>query len=117
MLDLNQLRDFYSIAKEINLDVLLEVHDEAEMETALQTECQLIGVNNRNLRTFVTDLDTTCRLAGMLPKDRFLVTESGINSRSDIIRLKDDGARAFLIGESIMREDDIAAKLQELLND
>lgn len=117
MLDLNQLRDFYAIAKEINLDVLLEVHDKDEMETALQTECQLIGVNNRNLKTFATDLDTTCRLAEMLPKDRFLVTESGINCRSDIVRLKDDGARAFLIGESIMREDNIAAKLQELLND
>lgn len=117
MLDLKQLRGFHAIAKEIHLDVLLEVHDEAEMETALQTECTLIGVNNRNLRTFVTDLNTTGRLARMMPADRLLVTESGINCRADIVRLQADGAKAFLIGESMMREDDIGAKLQKLLND
>jgi indole-3-glycerol phosphate synthase len=117
MLDLNQLREFQTIAKEINLDVLLEVHDEVEMEKALKTDCTLIGVNNRNLRTFVTDLDTTGRLARMMPADRLLVAESGINSRADIVRLQANGAGAFLIGESMMREDDIGAKLQELLND
>jgi indole-3-glycerol phosphate synthase len=116
-LELRQLQDFYSVAKELHLDVLLEVHDEAEMETALKTDCPLIGVNNRNLRTFTTDLGTTARLARMMPAERLLVAESGINSRSDIARLKDDGAGAFLIGESLMREEDIGAKLQELLND
>lgn len=115
MLDLNQIGDFYSIARENQLDVLLEVHNEAEMETALMTDCKLIGVNNRDLHTFVTDLGTTGRLAKMLPSDRFLVSESGINSRADIVRLEDDGAKAFLIGESIMREKDIGAKLSELL--
>lgn len=117
MLDLNQLRDFHAIAKELHLDVLLEVHDEEELEKALQTGCPLIGVNNRNLRTFEMDLGTTRRLARMLPADRFLVAESGINNRSDIVRLQTDGAKAFLIGESLMREDDIGMKLQELLND
>jgi indole-3-glycerol phosphate synthase len=117
MLDLNQLNDFYAAAKEIQLDVLLEVHDEAEMEKALQTSCSLIGVNNRNLRTFETDLATTARLARMMPTDRLLVAESGINNRADIQQLQADGAGAFLIGEAMMREDDIAAKLQELLND
>jgi indole-3-glycerol phosphate synthase len=117
MLDLAQLREFYAIAREIHLDVLLEVHDEAEMETALQTDCRLIGVNNRNLKTFVTDLGTTGRLARMLPPDRLLVAESGINNRADIVRLQSDGARAFLIGEAIMREEDIGGKLQELLSD
>lgn len=117
MLDLDQLCDFFSVAQEIGLDVLLEVHDEAEMEKALRTECMLIGVNNRNLRTFATDLGTTGRLARMLPANRLLVSESGINSRSDIIRLASDGAGAFLVGETLMREDDIGAKLQELLND
>lgn len=117
MLDLDQLRDFFSVAQEIGLDVLLEVHDEAEMEKALRTECTLIGVNNRNLRTFATDLGTTGRLARMLPENRLLVSESGINSRSDIVRLGSDGAGAFLVGETLMREDDIGAKLQELLND
>jgi indole-3-glycerol phosphate synthase len=117
MLDLNQLRDFHAVAKEIQLDVLLEVHDEAEMEKALKTDCMLIGVNNRNLKTFVTDLVTTGRIARMMPADRLLVAESGINSHADIVRLQSDGAKAFLIGEAMMREDDIGAKLQELLND
>jgi indole-3-glycerol phosphate synthase len=116
MLDLNQLNEFYAAAKEIHLDVLLEVHDEGEMEKALQTGCNLIGVNNRNLRTFETDLGTTARLARMMPADRLLVAESGINNRADIVRLQADGAGAFLIGEAMMREDDIGAKLQELLN-
>lgn len=116
LLDLNQLREYMAMAKEIHLDVLLEVHDEAEMAKALQTDCTLIGVNNRNLRTFETDLGTTGRLAGMLTADRLLVTESGINNRADIVRLKADGAQAFLIGEAMMREEDIGAKLQELLN-
>jgi indole-3-glycerol phosphate synthase len=117
MLDLDQLREFHAIAREIHLDVLLEVHDEAEMETALQTDCTLIGVNNRNLRTFETDLGTTGRLARMTPAERLLVAESGINNRADIVRLQSDGARAFLVGESLMREADIGAKLQEMLND
>jgi indole-3-glycerol phosphate synthase len=117
MIDLNQLREFHAVAKEIHLDVLLEVHDEAETEKALQTGCTLIGVNNRNLRTFVTDLGITGRLARMLPADRLLVAESGINNRADIVRLQADGAGAFLIGEAMMREDDIGAKLHELLND
>jgi indole-3-glycerol phosphate synthase len=117
MLDLDQLREFHAIAREIHLDVLLEVHDEAEMETALQTDCTLIGVNNRNLRTFETDLGTTGRLARMTPAERLLVAESGINNRADIVRLQGDGARAFLVGESLMREADIGAKLQEMLND
>lgn len=117
MLDLSQLCEFHAIAREIHLDVLLEVHDEAEMETALQTDCTLIGVNNRNLRTFETDLGTTGRLARMMPAERFLVAESGINSRTDIEQLLAVGAKAFLIGESLMREADIGAKLQEMLND
>lgn len=115
MLDLNQLREFHAVAKDINLDVLLEVHDEAEMEKALQTDCKLIGVNNRNLRTFTTDLDTTGRLARMMPNDRLLVSESGISNREDINRLAADGAKAYLIGEAIIREADIGLKLRELL--
>ena len=115
MLEQNQLHDFHAVAKEINLDVLLEVHDETEMEKALATDCTLIGVNNRNLRTFEMDLGTTARLARMMPPDRLLVTESGINNREDIERLATDGAQAYLIGESMMRETDIGRKLRELL--
>jgi indole-3-glycerol phosphate synthase len=115
MLDLHQLRDFAALAAELHLDVLLEVHDEAELELALQTDCELIGINNRSLRTFITDLGTTERLRPMIPVDRFVVAESGINSHVDIERLLTAGAGAFLIGESLMRETDIGAKLEELL--
>jgi indole-3-glycerol phosphate synthase len=115
MLGLSQLRDFAAVAAEFDLDVLLEVHDEAELEMALQTDVTLIGINNRNLRSFVTDLGTTERLAALLPADRLLVSESGIATRADITRLSAAGARAFLVGESLMREADIGAKLRSLL--
>jgi indole-3-glycerol phosphate synthase len=115
MLDLSALKDYYSFARDLGLDVLLEVHDEEELETALGTECELIGINNRNLRTFVTDLETTVRLLKIIPRERLVVSESGINSREDIIRLHNAGAQAFLIGESLMREPDIGQKLRELL--
>jgi indole-3-glycerol phosphate synthase len=115
MLDLHQLRDFSALAAELQLDVLLEVHDRQELELALQTDCELIGINNRSLHSFVTDLGTTERLRPMIPLDRLVVAESGINSRSDVERLKQAGAGAFLIGESLMREDDIGAKLRELM--
>jgi len=116
-LELSQLRDFHDIARELHLDVLLEVHDEAEMDKALKTECTLIGVNNRNLRTFDIDLGTTGRLAGMVTAKHLLVSESGINGRSDIVKLRSEGAKAFLVGESLMREENIGSKLQEILND
>jgi indole-3-glycerol phosphate synthase len=116
MLELPRIIDFISLARELSLDILLEVHDEHEMETALHTDCTLIGVNNRNLRTFITDLDTTRRLSKMMPLDRLLVAESGVSTRNDIERLTADGARAFLIGESLMSEKNIATKLQGLLD-
>lgn len=116
ILELPQLQEFYQLAKDLKLDVLLEVHDEAEMEKALQTECRVIGVNNRNLRTFETSLETTAKLASMITKDRFLVSESGIKNRDDIEKLASFGAKGFLIGETLMKEDNIAKALQELLN-
>lgn len=115
MLDLPRLRDLASQAQELGLDVLLEVHDEREMETALKTDCGLIGINNRNLRTFETSLTTTERLAPLVPPERLIVAESGINARKDIELLATVGAKAFLVGESLMREADIGAKLRELL--
>lgn len=116
MLERSQLSDLAALATELQLDVLLEVHDERELEMALEyTECELIGINNRSLHTFETDLATTERLAPMLCGERFLVAESGINSRADIDRLQNVGAQAFLVGECLMREDDIGKKLQELL--
>lgn len=115
MLEQQQIVDLAGLAYELHLDVLLEVHDEQEMEVACGTDIGLIGVNNRNLRSFAVDLGTTARLAKMLPPDRLLVSESGVNNRADIERLQSDGAHAFLIGEAMMREADIGAKLQELL--
>ncbi|WP_020676960.1 indole-3-glycerol phosphate synthase TrpC [Geopsychrobacter electrodiphilus] len=115
MLSVGQLQEFSGVAAELGLDVLLEVHNEEELEAALQTDCELIGVNNRNLKTFVTDLGTTARLAKLIPAERLIVAESGINTRRDIETLQQAGARAFLIGESLMREADIGAKMQELL--
>jgi len=114
MLDLPRLRDLAAVARGLTLDVLLEIHDEKELETALATDCNLIGINNRNLHTFVTDLGTTERLCSRIPSDRFVVTESGVGTRTDVLRLHAAGAGAFLIGESLMREPDIGRKLREL---
>lgn len=117
MLETSQLIEFAATARELSLDVLLEVHNEVELEAALQTECELIGINNRNLSTFVTDLAVTERLAPLIPSGRLIVAESGINQRQDVLRLSAAGARAFLVGESLMREADIGAKLNSLMVD
>ncbi len=114
MLDAVQLAEYNALAGELQLDVLLEVHDETELEAALTTGCELIGINNRNLQTFATDLATTERLLPLIPADHFVIAESGISSRADVLRLQKAGARGFLVGESLMREDDIGAKLKEL---
>lgn len=117
MLELPLLRDFHALALALDLDVLLEVHDERELEAALETGCGLIGINNRDLRTFVTDLTTTERLCRSIPPDRLVVAESGINSRAEVLRLGAAGAGAFLVGESLMKEPDIGGKLRELLGE
>jgi len=115
MLEPSAVQELKALADELYLDVLLEVHDERELEMALATDCGLIGINNRSLHTFVTDLSTTERLARIIPPERLIVAESGINCRADVERLQNAGAAAFLVGESLMREDDIGAKLNELL--
>jgi len=115
MLEQSQLEDLLGLARELFLDVLLEVHDEREMEMALRTDCSLIGINNRSLHTFVTDLATTERLAPMVPQEGLVVAESGISCRGDVERLQAAGAKAFLVGESLMREENIGMKLAELI--
>ncbi len=117
MLDASQLSEYNALATELHLDVLLEVHDEAELEIALTTGCELIGINNRNLQTFVTDLATTERLLPLIPESHFVVAESGIACHADVLRLQEAGAKGFLVGESLMREEDIGAKLRELQGD
>ena len=116
-----QLKKFHSLATEAGLAVLVEVHDEAELERALKISPALIGVNNRNLKTFKVDLATTERLATKLfssPATRhssLLIAESGIHTRSDVERLKKCGANAILVGESLMRGGDIGTKVRELI--
>jgi indole-3-glycerol phosphate synthase len=108
-------RELYSAAVHWNMDTLVEVHDEAELDRALKLGSKLIGVNNRDLRTFETTLATTERLAPRLSKNHLLVSESGIFTPADLARLADGGVRAFLVGESLMREPDVALATRTLL--
>ena len=110
-----QLAKFHSLAVEAGLAVLVEVHDEEELERALKISPQLIGVNNRDLKTFKVDLATTEKLAKKIGDGKILVAESGIHSHADVERLKKCGAGAILVGESLVKHGDIGAKVRELI--
>ena len=110
-----QLAKFHSLAAEAGLAVLVEVHDEEELERALKISPPLIGVNNRNLKTFKVDLATTEKLAEKISAGEILVAESGIHSRADVERLKKCGAKAILVGESLIKNGDVKAKVLELI--
>jgi len=109
------LSRFLHTAGEINLDCLVEVHTEEELDKVLKTEASIVGINNRNLHTFVTDIRTTAELMKMMPEGRIAVSESGISSGSDVEFLKGCGVQAILVGESLMASDDIAAKMKQFL--
>lgn len=114
-LDDDQLRRLYDAARDIQLDILVEVHDLPEMERALDLGADLIGVNNRNLKTFTTDLATTEQLADEVPDNVILVSESGLKNSQDAQRALNAGANAILIGETLMRHDDPTRALEEYL--
>ncbi len=112
-----QAQELSSAAEALGMDVLFEVHDEAELDRALQLDGSLIGINNRDLRSFDVSIESTLRLVPRIPDDRIVVSESGLKTRGDLVRLADHGVRCFLIGESLMRQPNVSAALSELLAD
>lgn len=110
------LNELLGLAEHLDMDALVEVHNEEEMERAIQSGAQFIGINNRNLRTFETDLNTTFKLQAMLNDDTLLVTESGINTQVDVELMRGKNINAFLVGEAFMRDPDPGAKLAELFS-
>ena len=115
-LDDAQMRDLEALAHELGMAVLVEVHDGEELDRALQLKTPLVGINNRNLRTFEVTLDTTLGLLPRVPADRLLVTESGILGPTDVQRMRDADVHAFLVGEAFMRQPDPGLALAQLFN-
>ncbi len=113
-LDDAQMKDFEAIALGLDMAVLVEVHDATELERALKLKTPLVGINNRNLKTFEVSLDTTLTLKREVPADRLLVCESGIHTRDDVLRMAAAGVNAFLVGEAFMRAADPGEALAAL---
>ena len=110
-----EARDLLSAARAWNMDAIVEVHDRPELDRALALDADMIGINNRDLKTFVTDMDVTRRLAPLIPKDRLVIAESGLSTRADLDALAQTGVTTFLIGESLMRATDVAAATRALI--
>ena len=115
-LDRGELVDFAAEAESLGLDVLVEVHDERELEVALELATPLIGVNNRDLTTMRVDVGTSARIAALVPGGRLVVAESGLSTHADLVGLAERGVTTFLVGESLMREDDVEAATRRLLH-
>lgn len=115
LLSMEEIQRFLEVSKEMNLECLVEVHTEAELEKVLQTSAQIIGINNRDLATFKTDLSLSLHLGTMIPPEKIRVSESGIKTRADIEKLIEKGFHAVLIGETLMRSTSIPLKIKELL--
>ena len=115
ILTLTQLREFTEMARDLGLASLVEVHTEAELELALTGGAEIVGINNRDLKTFHTDIATTFHLRDSIPTDKVVVSESGINTHKDVMKLKEAGINAILVGESLMRSPNIGGKVRELL--
>jgi indole-3-glycerol phosphate synthase len=116
MIDDEAARDMFSLARDYHaMDVLVEVHDEAELDRALALGADIIGINNRDLRTFTTDTALTAKLAPRIPRDILVVAESGLSTRADLDALAEAGVTTFLVGESLMRQADVAAATRALI--
>lgn len=109
-----KMKEFYQLAKSLDLDCLAEVHNEEELEKTIRCNCDMIGINNRNLKTFEVDLNTTSKLASKIPYEAVLVSESGMLTKEDLLHVKRQGADGALIGEAFMRADDIQTTMEEL---
>lgn len=110
-----EVKRFKKCADQLDLDCLVEIHDEKELDRALACGAEIVGINNRNLTTFHVDMSTCDRLIPRIPKDKVIVAESGINAHEQIVQLKNLGANAVLIGETFMREANIGAKIDEIM--
>ena len=116
-LEQSQMLELERVATQLGMSVLVEAHSQEEFERAIQLETSLIGVNNRDLRTFETSLETTFGLISALPEDRILITESGIHDRADVVLMRERGVFAFLVGEAFMRQPDPGEALKSLFYD
>jgi indole-3-glycerol phosphate synthase len=117
ILDLIKAAEFYHLASELGLAVLFEVHDEDDLAIAMHVDTDIIGINNRNLKTLTINLETTLRLKALIPAGKIIVSESGIRTRKDVVSLQDNGIDAMLIGTSFMESPDIGSKIEELTHD
>ena len=115
ILELETMQTFLNIAYSLDLNCLVEVHTESELRRVLDADAQIVGINNRDLNTFQTNLNTTVQLRKLIPQDKIVVSESGIHSSRDVKMLQECGVNAILVGESLMRSADINAKVKELM--
>jgi len=115
ILDKGMLRGLYNEAKSLGMDVMVEVHNQRDLEKTLGTAAEIIGINNRDLTTFEIDLNTTLELAPKIPQDKIIVSESGIKDFEDVKRIKERGVKAVLVGEAFMQSDDIAAEIKRIM--
>lgn len=115
ILDLGRLQELLHLTRQLGMEALLEVHDEKELELVLEAGAEIIGINNRNLKTFEVSLDISRRLAPAIPEDKIVISESGIRSRQDVLSLEKCGIKAFLVGETLMRAPDAGMALREMI--